>query len=154
MLMQTSLIYPKTALPTDFVQWKCNMLYGYTVAYLVYSMVYKLSAKFEPCIFWSQCCRILEWKPFNGIRGVKDGLTWDLSRFIQHKFGWFWTWWMVRYHCIFILYWWYIVLCCEKHSPILRSLYKDGHVKELKDQGFVRPRKIPELNDGWLIVDE
>ena len=41
-----------------------------------------------------------------------------------------------------------------KVQPRDKSLDKAGHVKELKVQGNIRPRKWSDLDDGWLIVNE
>ena len=117
MLMQAALICPKDKLFTSFGQWKCTMLYGFKVGYLICSMVYMQLVNFEPYMFWIQGCISLDWKPLNVLQGFKYGLIWALERFIQHDFGWFWTWLMVWYYFSFILYWWYIVLCCETHNP-------------------------------------
>ena len=136
---------------TDFGQWRWNILYGYTVVSLVCSMVYKLLVKFEIYMFWSQGCRILEWKSLKDFQGFKKILIWYLTRFTQHKLGWFWTWWIVRYWCSFILYWWYIVLCFDIHSPRYRILDNAGNVKEIKDQVYVIPKKRSRV--VWLIVD-
>ena len=87
MLMHTALICPKDTFPTEFGQWKWTIIYGYTVGFLIYSMVYKLLGNFEPNIFWSKSCRSLELKPLDGIQGFKEGLIWDLERSNQHKLG-------------------------------------------------------------------
>ena len=58
---------------------------------------------------------------------------------------------MVRDHWTFILYWWYIIYCCEKHIPISRSLDKACHVKKIKDPSHVRPIKWSRF--VWKMVD-
>ena len=58
---------------------------------------------------------------------------------------------MVQDHFSFIVFLWYIILCCEKKNPRCRSLDKAGPIKELKDQCH-----IISINDhswmmkGWL----
>ena len=47
--------------------------------------------------------------------------------------------------------WWYIILCCEKHSPRYRNLDKDDPVKKLKDQGNVQPIKLTRV--VWRMFD-
>ena len=145
MLMHSVLICTNDTFSTYF--WKCKwtILYGSKVGSLICSKVYKLFGKFDPYMFWSPVYRILEWKPLNGIKVFKEVLIWDLERFNQHNFCCFWIWWMFQCHFNFILYWLYIVLCCEKQSPRYRSLDMDGHVKEINHQVNPRPRK-------WSIV--
>ena len=151
MLIYAALIYPKYTFSTDVVNWKWFIVFGYTVRYLLLGMVYKILGKFELYMFWIQGCRCLEWKIWNGIQIFKEGLLWSLARFTQCKVGWFCTWWMVWYNFSFILYWWYIVYYCEKHSPMSRSLDKSGNGKWFKDTGQVRPRKWSRV--GWRIVE-
>ena len=154
MLIHAAIICPKDTFFTYFRQCKWTILFGYIVGSLICSMVYKLLGKFETYIFWRQCSRSPDWKPLNWIQGVKEGLLWDYARFTQHNLGWFWIWWMVWDHWSFILYWLYIVLCCEKHRPRYRSLDKASHIKEIKDQVHVRPIKCSELDYGWLTDNE
>ena len=144
----------KGNISTNFVQWKYNILYVSTVIYLIWSMVYNILGKFDPYIIWIPGCISLEWKTLNRLKGYEEGLIWALARFIKHKLGWFWTWWIVRYHFTFILSCWYIVLCCEKHSPRYRIMDKAGHAREINYQGHVRPRKWSELDYGWLIANK
>ena len=145
-----NLYVPRTHVPLILNQQKWTILYECTDGSLICSMVYKILGKFDLYMFCRQLCRILEWKPFNGIQGAKEGLIWALARFTQHKLGWFWTWWMVWYHFSFILYWWYIVLCFEKKSLIYISLDKAVHVNKLKDKDHVLPRKF---RFGWRMVE-
>ena len=46
-------------------------------------MAYKLLFYVYPYIFWGQVCRSLEWKPLNGIQGVKGGLIWYLESLLN-----------------------------------------------------------------------
>ena len=51
----------------------------------------------------------------------------------------------------FILSSWYIILCCDKHTPRYINLDKAGLVKELMDQGHVQLIKM--IRVGWRMVD-
>ena len=150
-LMYNMLRCSKETFCTQFGQWKWNMLYGSKVGSLICNMVYKLLVKVETYMFWSQFCRSLKLKPLNGIQGFKERLIWDFSRFTQHKLGWFWTWWMLQYHCSFILFWYYFIYCCENHSPRSVSLDKSGQIKELSYPGRVNPIKWSSV--GWQMVE-
>ena len=148
--MQAWMICHKDTWSIDFGQRKWTMLYGSRVGSLIYSMVYKPLGKFEPYMFWSQGFISLEWKTLNGIQWFKEGLIWALARLFNK------IW--VDYehdewldHFSFILSWWDIILCCEKHSPRYIILDKAGPVKEPKDQGNVRP--IKRIRVGWRMVD-
>ena len=79
-LIQAGMICHKEILYIDFFQRNWTIVYESKVGSLIYSMLYKPLGKFEPYMFWSQGCRILEWKPLNGIQWVKEGLIWALSR--------------------------------------------------------------------------
>ena len=46
-------------------------VYGYKGVSLIFSVVYKILGKFETYVFCIQGCISLEWKPLNGIQGVK-----------------------------------------------------------------------------------
>ena len=93
--------------------------------------------------------KTLEWDPMSQRR-----INMGFGKVIQLKLGWLWTWLMVQDHFSFIWSWWYIILCCEEHSTRYRSMDMAGPVKELKDWVHVRPIKLSELNDGWLIADK
>ena len=156
-MMHSEMICPKDTLSTGFVQWKWTIMYGSIFRYPICSIFYKLLGKFELCMFWRQGCRILEWKPVNGIQLFKGVLIWDLVSFTQHKSCFFWTLLMVQYHCSLTLYWWYIVFCCYNHSPRYISMYKVSHTTELKYQVNVIPRKwsriVWQIVDCWWAVD-
>ena len=51
-------------------------------------MVYKILGKVDTYEFWTQGCRSLEQRPFNGIQGFKEILIRDFARFTKNKLGW------------------------------------------------------------------
>ena len=59
-LMQAWMICHKKTVSIDFDQHKWDILYGYKVGSLIYSIVYKPLGKFGPYLFCSQDFRILE----------------------------------------------------------------------------------------------
>ena len=67
-----NLYVPRTHVPLILNQQKWTILYECTDGSLICSMVYKILYKLETCMFWSQCCIILEWKPLNCIQGIKE----------------------------------------------------------------------------------
>ena len=88
-LMHAVLICPKETFSTNFGQRKLTILYGYTVGFIICSMLYKILGKFFTYMFWRQGCRILEQKFLNGLQGDKEGLKWVLKMITQHKLVWF-----------------------------------------------------------------